>query len=175
MNRAEAAALARATRAARAPSLADRFWTKAAVRSADECWPWNAAPRRAGEGYGAFWLDGRHQPANRIALQLSGVEVPAGSEVCHHCDNPPCCNPRHLFLGNRQSNNADKVAKGRHAHGERNGGARLTAEAVAEIRGHQHEDGRRVAPGTCQVLAERFGVTRRYVSELMHRGWGIPR
>lgn len=160
MTRQEAAVLARAAKAAIAPPLLTRFWSKVDVGYGDQCWPWTAAVRRPDEGYGAFYLDRRHQPASRIAWQLT-YGTPS-LQVLHRCDNPKCCNPAHLFLGTNQDNNADKVAKNRHAHGEKAGTSKLKAEEVLAIRAlngkHTHE-----------VLAAMFGITKGYVGEICRR------
>ena len=134
MTRQEAARIARAAKAAKAPQLYERFWSKVKIAGPDDCWLWTAAARNKHEGYGAFYLDGRNQPASRIAHILSNGPVPEGMEVCHRCDNPPCCNPAHLFIGTRKDNNDDKVRKGRTAAGETSGKNKVTAAQVLEIR-----------------------------------------
>lgn len=91
------------------PSL---FWKKANRGSDSECWEWTGSKKE--EGYGRFQVDGKWVSAHRHALVLSGVEVPPDLCVLHRCDNPPCCNPSHLFLGTRQENNRDRDLKGRH-------------------------------------------------------------
>lgn len=63
---------------------ADRFWSKVDKRGPDECWPWKAAVRKKSQGYGAFWFQGRHQPASRMALVFSGTNVPADMVACHN-------------------------------------------------------------------------------------------
>lgn len=165
MNRAEAAIVARAAAAAKLGTVEERFWRKVDKRGPDECWPWLASVRRKDEGYGAFWLEGRHQPANRVALMISGRQVAGEMVVCHRCDNPRCCNPAHLFVGSPKENNDDKVRKNRHSHGERHGMARLTDAERAEILSHMPERGRSKV-GVNRALAERFGITTQYVSEL---------
>jgi hypothetical protein len=55
-------------------------------------------------------------PAHRWAYEHFIGPIPAGLFVCHHCDNPPCCEPSHLFLGTQQVNMTDKMAKGRHRY-----------------------------------------------------------
>lgn len=167
MNRVDAAAIARAAKEAKAAPLTERFWSKVEVRGKDECWPWKAATRRKEEGYGAFWMNGRHHPANRVALQLSGVNVPDGMVACHTCDNPGCCNPAHLFVGTPRENNDDKVLKGRNPKGQSHGMARLTDAQTAEILSLKPASGKRLAAGMPQEIAHKYGITKQYVSELM--------
>lgn len=134
MNRREAALRMTERRIKNAPPVDVRFWSKVDRRGSDECWPWTAAARNKNEGYGAFWYQGRHHPAQRMALVLTGTEVPAGMVVCHKCDNPPCCNPAHLFVGTTQDNDADRKAKGRAARGSKNGAAKVTEMDVWKMR-----------------------------------------
>ena len=164
MNRVDAAAIARAAKEAKAAPLTERFWSKVEVRGKDECWPWKAATRRKEEGYGAFWMNGRHHPANRVALQLSGVNMPDGMVACHTCDNPGCCNPAHLFVGTPRENNDDKVMKGRHSKGSKHGMAKLTDEQIEEIKRHKPPGVKQVRAGLPQELANKFGISRAYVS-----------
>jgi hypothetical protein len=149
---------------------ADRFWAKVDRSGPDECWPWKAAARKKSQGYGAFWFEGRHQPANRMALIFSGVDVKDGLEACHSCDNPRCCNPKHLFPGTRLENNADKVSKRRHVHGEQVWTAKLTRKQVEEIRAYK-VPGKPLPAGLPQRLADQFGISRQYVSEVIAGGW----
>jgi hypothetical protein len=167
MTRAEGAAIARAKRAEKLPPLPERFWSKVDIKSDDECWPWKAAVRKESEGYGAFWMHGRHHPANRVALQLSGVDVPDGMVACHKCDNPRCCNPKHLFVGTPRANNDDKVSKGRNPRGQFHGMARLTDAQTSEILALKPANGKRLAAGVPQKIADKYGITKQYVSELM--------
>lgn len=104
-------------------TLAERFWAKV-DRSAgpDGCWPWLAG--RNHQGYGRFRIGGRGSPtahAHRVAWEVANGAIPAGLLACHQCDNPPCCNPSHLFLGTTPDNVADRDSKGRTASGERSG------------------------------------------------------
>ena len=134
MNRQEAAAIARAAKAKKAPPLLERFWSKVDRRSAGECWPWTAAVRRKDEGYGAFYLDRRHQPASKVAWLLTFGAIDPGLVVCHRCDNPRCCNPQHLFVGTPMQNDADRVAKGRQCRGSKVHTAVLDEGIVLQIR-----------------------------------------
>lgn len=111
-----------------------RYWAKVDRRGDAECWPWIASTNP--HGYGTFRGDG-DQLAHRYGYRLAYGAIPAGMVVCHHCDNPPCQNPSHLFLGDQPANIADMDAKGRRrSHsmpGETNPRARFTDDQVAEM------------------------------------------
>lgn len=109
--------------------IADRFWSKVRVGATDECWPWLGAIGSG--GYGMFRRDTRHIRANRMAWILTYGEIPEHMLACHKCDNPPCCNPAHLFLGTFKDNMADMRSKNRQS---RRGAAKLTTEQVGEVR-----------------------------------------
>jgi hypothetical protein len=92
------------------PTLAERFWAK--VQKTDGCWLWTGCRNRL--GYGKIKVRSYvTEPAHRVALKLSGVEVPDDMDACHHCDNPRCVRPDHLFVGTRKDNMQDAVRKGR--------------------------------------------------------------
>lgn len=97
----------------------DRFWSKVAKAGQDECWPWTAYRNR--KGYGQFGLKRDVVPAHRIAYFLVKGPIPDGFQVCHKCDNPPCCNPGHLFTGTNSDNVGDKCAKERQSKGNSHG------------------------------------------------------
>lgn len=93
-------------------SIDMRFWRK--VQKSDGCWWWISV--RNEDGYGQFRNDelGRMEGAHRFSWRLTHGDIPHGMCVLHHCDNPPCVNPDHLFLGTQQDNIADMHAKGRY-------------------------------------------------------------
>lgn len=89
-----------------------RFWAKVDRSGGPEaCWPWTGA--RAWNGYGQFGDGGQIHIASRVAWELSCGPIAEGLHVLHRCDNPPCVNPAHLFLGTHSDNMRDMVAKGR--------------------------------------------------------------
>jgi hypothetical protein len=77
----------------------------------DGCLEWTGY--RLPKGYGTIRIAGKNVYAHRFAWALAHVPIPTGQWVLHHCDNPPCCEPTHLFLGTNADNVADKMAKGR--------------------------------------------------------------
>lgn len=99
---------------------ADRFWRTVQIGGADACWPWTGSVSH--RGYGHCFVGGRPLRANRVAFVLSGGEfTEAKPFALHSCDNPKCCNPKHLRAGSHADNMADRAAKGRAAFGMKNG------------------------------------------------------
>lgn len=93
-------------------SFAERFWGRVDQSGApDACWEWQGY--RMPAGYGQFSAEKKRHYAHRVAYELTKGTIPDGMFVCHACDNPPCCNPAHLFLGTPKDNTRDMVAKGR--------------------------------------------------------------
>lgn len=147
---------------------AGMFWAR--VERSEGCWTWTGHRQK---GYGRFQLGGRGVRflAHRVAWALVNGD-PGAMDVLHRCDNPPCCNPAHLFLGDVAANNADKTAKGRQsrgrAHGatfqgERHGSAILTERAVRSIRAA-------VAGGLTQASQARlYGVSPMTISDVVNR------
>lgn len=98
---------------------ADRFWGRVKIGTQHECWPWLAARDR--KGYGAFNLTNKiTRKSHRIAYALANGLTPDNRFVCHRCDNPPCCNPAHFFLGTAKDNQQDMASKGRGTLGDKN-------------------------------------------------------
>lgn len=96
----------------RAGTPEERLWRNVSIQT-EGCWEWLACKNPG--GYGIVRLsDGKNILAHRLSwLSLVGP-IPDGLCVLHHCDNPPCVRPDHLFLGTLAENNKDMTAKGRH-------------------------------------------------------------
>lgn len=98
----------------------ERFWSKVDKSGGEQaCWLWLGA--RNPNGYGQFRHDGQMRQAHRWILgQTRGAALQWNAalkeEACHHCDNPPCVNPAHLFVGDRSANMRDSADKGRNPH-----------------------------------------------------------
>lgn len=141
-----------------------RFWSKVAIRGAEDCWLWTGA--LFSDGYGVFGMKGRARRTHRVAWEFSYGPIPAGMLVCHHCDTPACCNPLHLFLGTPRDNVLDMVAKDRACRtvGEERWSSKLTEDAVRDIRARYAAGGM-----TQQQLADEYGVTFQNISWIVRR------
>ncbi len=110
-----------------------RFWSKVRIVAANDCWLWLGCKDKS--GYGRFRARAASEVryAHRVAYTIAVEPIPDGVLICHRCDNPPCCNPSHLFIGTHATNSLDCVVKGRSNHGERNPNARLTINMIERI------------------------------------------
>jgi hypothetical protein len=133
-------------------SAEERFWAKVTRAAGNACWGWTGAKKS--HGYGTFMVDGVLVSANRFSYELHYGPIPEGLFACHRCDNPPCCNPAHLFLGTQAENMDDARRKGR----TRSGNARLTAATVRVA------TDRRAAGASFEAIAAELGVSRKTIS-----------
>lgn len=112
------------------------FWQNVAPPGRDGCRLWLGTINAA--GYGVFAWEGRMQRAHRIAWSLSNGPIPEGLSILHSCDNPPCCEGRHLRPGTQAENMQEMARRGRARNGNRLGeetaNAKLTPAAIMDIR-----------------------------------------
>ena len=148
-------------------NYAQKMRVNTTPNTATGCMEWNKY--RLPSGYGRTRYFGRNILAHRLAWILAHPGDPEPSLrqlVCHKCDNPPCCNPEHLFLGTHADNTADSVAKGR-----MNIEPAQAAARFQRVRRFTHEqiDAIRSTPGTLDQVAKQFGCSGGYVS-MLRRG-----
>lgn len=157
--------------------LIERFWEKVKIGNSDECWEWQKAKDQC--GYGMIAKDNSwniHEGAktsrsHRIAWELTYGSIPEGLWVLHRCDNPSCCNPKHLFLGTCKDNSDDKISKNRDIHSTHPRGARgekhpkhkLTMKQVLEIRSLASQGAR------YKILAPIYGVDETTICDIVRR------
>jgi hypothetical protein len=119
-------------------SLIDRFWEH--VEITDDCWIWNGASSRNGYGELSNYSDGKHSQVatHRLSWELHNGSIPVGMCVLHKCDNPPCVNPSHLYLGTKKDNSRDCIQRGRFKrnpqYGVKNKSTKLKMCQVIQIR-----------------------------------------
>lgn len=143
-------------------STVERFWARV-EKTEGGCWVWKGIRKY---GYGAFVpVEGFHQvAAHRFAYEACVARIPPGMCVLHKCDNPPCVNPEHLFLGTHADNVADKVRKGRQPRGSDIGTSKLTEDKVRRMR-KLYE----TKLCTTKELARLFGVRQPSVWKIVNR------
>ena len=130
--------------------IKERFFSKVAIRE-NGCHEWTGCLMP--NGYGQFHKDGKTVYAHRVAFELANGKP--DEFVLHSCDNRKCVNPEHLFSGSFNDNMRDMTAKGRQAHGDRNGRRKLNSEQVRAIRSEI---------GLNREIAARYDVSASLVS-----------
>lgn len=135
--------------------LMDRIMEK--VIKTDSCWLWTGA---ISHGYGRIGKGKKTYFVHRIVFEHFNGKIGPGLLACHRCDNPKCCNPDHIFLGNQDANMKDMARKNRHSYGEKSPNSKLTVDQVREIRAL-------VLRGVPQKeIAPRFGISTSNISKL---------
>lgn len=146
--------------------MAERFWARVTRGAGNSCWEWTGPTLPKGYGTITSGRASGHPPrqlVHRVSWEMHNGPIPDGLWVLHHCDNPPCIRPDHLFLGTAADNNADMRQKGRWRggfqkgragrKGEDNSGTKLTNADIHEIRSL------RATGVTLLALGNRFGVS----------------
>lgn len=144
------------------PNTVLDFWRR--VDKGAGCWIWNG-PVDASRRYPRISWRRRKISAHRFSWELHNGPIPEGLCVCHHCDNPICVRPDHLFTGTHGDNMRDMFAKGRRTivRGSHQGQSKLVESDVKDIR-------RFYANGTTQVvLAAKFSVDQTTISRIVLR------
>lgn len=138
------------------------LWSKVDKRGEDECWPWKGYKNK--EGYGRTWINDVGYYSHRVIFNLAypntiTLNAPKSCDdfgfLLHTCDNPSCCNPKHLFVGTHLDNMRDKVAKGRSPDfsGDKGPRCKLSISQAREARKLRKEG------ASVKSLAEKFGLS----------------
>ncbi|MGO8948937.1 MAG: HNH endonuclease [Ktedonobacterales bacterium] len=148
----------------------EEFWASVDRTGPAECWPWLGWRHR--NGYGGVRWRRSSAYAHRIAYTLAIGAILPGMYVCHSCDNPSCCNPKHLRADTPKGNQQESLRKGRkgttthperQVRGERQGSAKLTEPTVRKIR-------EAYALGITQAkIAKATHVHRAHISRIVRR------
>lgn len=145
--------------------IAARLWARVAIDDADKCWEWQGYRAARGHGQiGAGRKGAGQRPVHQVAWEFfNGRAVADGMQVNHHCDNPPCCNPRHLYEGTQRENVDDMQSRGRMAVGQMLPHAKLTRADVQEIRRIWETRSMKQ-----REIAAQFGISQPHVSGVVN-------
>jgi hypothetical protein len=147
-----------------------RFWAK--VKKTKRCWVWTGAINSDGYGNFTFTVSRRGQrqrfvKAHRIAWAIAFRSIPKGKQVLHHCDNPACVRPTHLFLGTHTDNMRDMEFKKRSnkARGSRHGRAIFTERQVRALRAEW------MTGVQAKQLSRKYNIPTSTMQYILRNGW----
>jgi len=154
------------------------LWSKVDKKGEDDCWNWTGYKNE--QGYGRTWINDVGYYAHRVIyalaypneITLSAPEHTSQSGfLLHTCDNPSCCNPKHLFVGTHADNMADKAAKGRSPDfsGDKGPRAKLTMAQAQEIRNLRSHG------ASMKELAKQYEISLSSIKTLLAGKSYVPR
>lgn len=141
-----------------------RLWSKINILSTNKCWEWQGTKTTA--GYGVIRINYELKYAHRTVWEINNkTAIPKKGVICHHCDNPACCNPGHLFLGTQADNLDDAREKGRLRvmKGQGHYNAKLTEDDIRKIRYLGSVD------VTRKEIGKRFDVSRMTITDILNK------
>jgi len=131
------------------------------------CWEWTGYKDK--NGYGQIGINNKIYYTHRIVYELINGSIPSNLSILHHCDNPSCCNPNHLFLGTRADNIKDMVSKGRQSKGENRPNSKHIYSQIVKIR-QLYSTGKY----TQKQLGEKFNLNQSNISRIItNQKWKI--
>ncbi len=139
------------------------IWKRIDKKGENECWNYIGYLRN---GYGRIQINYRYYLAHRIVYEDIYGSIPDGMCICHSCNNPSCCNPKHLYMGTQTDNMKQMVNDGRTGKGEDAGGVKLTEKSVLEIRKLYFS-----GEYSQKKLGEIFRVTQSNISYVINKTW----
>ena len=154
-------------------TVEERFWSHVNTHNEDEdeCWEWTAS--RDKDGYGKFKVCGKSVRSHRFVLELNEGELKSGEHALHTCDNPPCCNPYHIYKGDQQDNMQDMINRNRtnpmfgrkygYASGEDHGNSKTTELDVIAMRKLYD------AGFTQKYIEDKFNMSHTQVCRIVNR------
>jgi len=154
-------------------SLEERF--SDCTNKTGTCWLWTGSTVKS---YGRITYKGKTYRAHRLSYELHKGPIPEGLKVCHSCDNPPCVNPEHLWLGTDTENIKDRDMKRRTANGSKiSNSVKLTEYDVLSMRDIWDRKGSSLLPGqrgglNYSTLGRMFGVSNQQArSIVLRKSW----
>jgi hypothetical protein len=147
------------------------FWQKVAAPNERGCMEFSGS--RGPTGYGCHSFKSFRHYAHRLSWELTNGEIPEGMHVLHRCDNPPCCNPDHLFIGTPKDNVKDMVQKGRKARfsipGYLQSQSKLSVDDIRSIRERYQPGKTKHKRVTLPMLAAEYGVAISLIERVVKR------
>jgi len=137
------------------PTLEERFFRY--VRKTRKCWNWIGPMNHGGYGRLSNGRKGGRILAHRYSWEFHKGKIPKEMYVCHHCDNPKCVNPKHLYVGNQSQNMEDAAQRKRMPRGSSHHNARLTIKDIERIYALRKQGKKQ------HEIATQFGVTNSHV------------
>lgn len=144
---------------------AERFWSYVSIGAVDDCWPWTGGRWDKSRGYGTISWGVVPVRTHRVAYALFYGADPGHLLVRHRCDNPRCCNPRHLLLGTQKDNMVDASVRRRlgKTFGEAHHFASVTPQDVRDIRAAH------AAGVSGRALGRKYGISHTAIRQIVHR------
>lgn len=134
----------------------------------NNCMEWNKSKfcKKSGFNYGQIKYKGKATKAHRLVYILLHGSIQVDQFICHFCDNPPCINPNHLWLGSPQKNSSDMINKNRSNFGEKHGNVKLTFNKVKQIRDKYN------LGISKRELAKQFAISESHTDNIVnYRSW----